>query len=260
MKAFELIEEITFLGHAPEKTCDTVKMGDIRKEISKVAVCMIPTVDIIRKANEWGADMMIVHEPIFYDHWDNAKGDPVTAAKQKLLEKGGMIIYRYHDHMHFRENDEITEGELYYLGLKGSIEKVSDTVCSIMTLEEPVSALELAKLIEQKLGLAHVRISGAVNKKSTRVALCFGATGSVHRILSETDAQIALAGEICEWKDAEYARDAAALGMNKSLIVMGHVGSERDGMRLLAHRLQKKHTDVEIKYFECDEVYALTRN
>ena len=67
--------------------------------------------------------------------------------------------------------------------------------------------------------------------------------------------EIVLTGEACEWKLGEYARDAAALGFNKTLIVMGHIGSERDGMRLLTHRLQERHADLDIRYFECGEVY-----
>ena len=64
-----------------------------------------------------------------------------------------------------------------------------------------------------------------------------------------------LTGETCEWQLGEYARDAAALGMNKSLIVMGHIGSERAGMYHLAKTMEKDYPDLEIKYFECDEVY-----
>ena len=42
---------------------------------------------------------------------------------------------------------------------------------------------------------------------------------------------------------------------DKTLIVMGYIGSERDGMRLLTERLQQWHNDLEIRYFECGEVY-----
>ena len=68
-----------------------------------------------------------------------------------------------------------------------------------------------------------------------------------------------LTGETCEWMVAEYARDAAALGFNKSLIVMGHIGSEIDGMRLLADRIKKSYPIFETKYIECEEVYTYTK-
>ena len=39
---------------------------------------------------------------------------------------------------------------------------------------------------------------------------------------------------------------------------MGHIGSERDGMRLLAEKLKKAYPVFETKYIECGEVYTYT--
>ena len=64
--------------------------------------------------------------------------------------------------------------------------------------------------------------------------------------------------EACEWQVCEYVRDAAELGINKSVIVMGHVGSERNGMRLLCEKLVDDHSDIQFKYFENEEVYSYT--
>ena len=77
-------------------------------------------------------------------------------------------------------------------------------------------------------------------------------------MLTDESVQMVLTGEACEWKLAEYARDADALGKNKTLIVMGHIGSERDGMRLLAKRLSENYSEFETQYFECGEVYTYT--
>ena len=70
MKASELINELIDGAITPERTCDTVKAGDAEKEIKKVAVSMFATVDIIRQVTEWGADMLIVHEPTYYNHME----------------------------------------------------------------------------------------------------------------------------------------------------------------------------------------------
>ena len=77
-------------------------------------------------------------------------------------------------------------------------------------------------------------------------------------LLQRDDVEIVLTGEACEWMLGEYARDAHALGFNKTLIVMGHIGSERDGMRLLAEKLKKAYPVFETKYIECGEVYTYT--
>ena len=258
MKAKELIEEINTNGYASENTCDTVKAGNAEKELKKVGVTMFATVDTVRAAMEWGADMLIVHEPTYYEHMENYIPCEVVDRKKALIEESGMVVYRYHDRMHNRDTDQITEGELHYLGLSGKFEKTPHFASYTLTLDTPVTALELAKRMEHALGIRHVRIAGERDKKSTKLALCFGTPGGVFELLRDESIEIVLTGEACEWMLAEYARDAAALGINKTLIVMGHIGSERDGMRLLAERLGERHTDIEIKYFECGEVYTYT--
>lgn len=259
MKAIELIEELKS-GAFPLKarTCDTVKSGNPEKEIKKVATAMFATVDVMKGVKEWGADMLIVHEPTYYDHYEEMISNPVTEAKKKLIEDSGIVLFRYHDYMHHREMDQIPEGEIHYLGLKGKFEKTQYSASYMYYLDEPITALDLAKKIEKELNIKHVRIAGERNKKSSRIALCFGTPGGVYDLLRDENVDIVLTGEACEWMLGEYARDASALGYNKSLIVMGHIGSERDGMRLLAEKLSKNYTSFETKYFECGEVYTYT--
>ncbi len=258
MKAYELFNEIIKGGHADTKTCDTKKAGDPNKELKKVGVTMFATVDTVKKAREWGADMLIVHEPTYYDHFEEIDELPVVKEKRKLIEESGITVYRYHDYMHHRDVDQIPEGEVYYLGLKGRTEKTPYSASYMFYSDEPISAYELATKMENELGIKRVRIAGTHDKKSTKIALCFGTPGGVFELLSSEDVEILLTGEACEWKLAEYARDADALGINKTLIVMGHIGSERDGMRLLAKRLSETHTEFETRYIECGEVYTYT--
>ena len=258
MKAKELFEEIIKGGNADMKTCDTLKAGNPNKELNKVAVTMFATVETVKRAKAWGADMLIVHEPTYYDHFEEIDDLPVVLAKRKLIEESGITIYRFHDYMHDREIDQIPEGEIYYLGLKGRVEKTPYSASYLFTADEPTTALELANKMENELGIKRVRIAGTRDKKSTKIALCFGTPGGVFELLCDESIEIVLTGEACEWKLAEYARDADALGINKSLIVMGHIGSERDGMRLLAKRLSEKHTEFETCYIECGEVYTYT--
>ena len=92
MIAKELINALNEGSPTPEKTCDTIKYGDEQKELKRVAVCMIGTADVIRAAHEWGADMLIVHEPIYYDHMDRVSDDPVTQAKLSLVTENDMVF------------------------------------------------------------------------------------------------------------------------------------------------------------------------
>ncbi|MBO5845248.1 MAG: Nif3-like dinuclear metal center hexameric protein [Clostridia bacterium] len=256
MLAKELIAKLTEGAITPERTCDTIKAGEEERELHKVAVTMFATVDILKEVSAWGADMLIVHEPTYYDHMDVMSDTPVTNAKKELIEKSGLVIYRFHDHAHFRPTDLIPEGEFHYLGLTGKLEPTEYSASSLFTLDTPITALELAKKMQTELGIAQPRIAGDRNCKVTRIGACFGTPKGVLELLQTDGVDIVLTGEACEWKIAEYARDAAALGMNKALIVMGHIGSERDGMRLLVERMKRNFTEFETRYFECGEVYS----
>ena len=257
MKAYELIAKLNEGATTPEITCDTVKAGDVEKEIKKVAVSMFATVDIVRAVKEWGADMLIVHEPTYYNHMEVIENETdVIRAKRALIEESGLVIYRYHDNMHYRAVDLITEGELHYLGLTGKLEKTQFFGSSMLTSDTEISALELARKMKNDLGIAHPRIAGNRDAKVKHIAACFGTPRGVLDLLQSNDVDIVLTGEACEWMIGEYARDAAALGLNKALIVMGHIGSERDGMRLLVEKMKKKYDTLETRYFECGEVYT----
>ena len=94
--------------HDYSNSCDTLKCGNPETEIRKVAVSMFATPEVIRAAARWGGQLLIVHEPTFYDHYDkHLEHDPVTAAKEQLLRETGLAVWRYHDHPHVKYKDMI---------------------------------------------------------------------------------------------------------------------------------------------------------
>ena len=258
MQVKEIFDYLKSLSKVENSDTDTLKIGSWDKEVKKAAVCMIATVDVIKRAAEWGADLIITHEPTFYNHEDKIEDDPVTAEKIKLLNKYGLSIIRFHDYMHGCEPDMIGKGELYYIGLEGDYVKGRFFAVNRFICKNEITALELAKLLEEKLNIKHIRICGARNLKCKTISACFGTPGGVFEELRDDDVQIVLTGEACEWQLGEYARDAAALGKNKSLIIMGHIGSERDGMKYLTEILKEKYEEIEFEYFDCKEVYTYT--
>ena len=262
MKAHELMERLYALSvRSFDNTCDVLKAGNPDRELKKVAVCCITTADVIKQAHEWGADLIITHEPIFYDHMEiKLKNDIVTDMKTKLIEDTGMTIYRFHDFCHGAEPDMIAAGMLKYLGIKGEYISGGQFGVNNFICETPMTAREIALMFEKNLGVKHVRICGTADKPCTKVKTCFGTPGGVFEALRSSDTEIVLTGEACEWMLGEYARDADMLGITKSLLIIGHMGSERDGMRYCADYISENFTEFETKYFDCGEVYTYTES
>ena len=260
MKAIDVMNEI--FSWAPgdyTRTCDTLKAGSPDREVQRVAVCCFNTPQVIRDAAAWGADLLITHEPTYHDHWDNEPVTPVAVAKRQLLESTGMTVYRYHDHPHLAAEDMICLGEVEALGLPGRVlpREGAPIGHTHYLLDTPITPRALAAHIERVMELQHVRISGAADAPCTHLVMAWGASSCLMEELAG-DGEIILAGEACEWREAEYARDAAALGFKKALLVLGHCGSERDGMKYIAGLIQKRFPALEVKYFRSEEVFTYT--
>ena len=257
MKISDMISELETWNEIPvarATTCDVVKVGEKDREVHKVAIAMFGTMEVLEKVFDWGADFLIVHEPLFYDHMDQPDNDVQVAAKQKILKDSGLTVYRFHDYAHCMVPDMIYEGEIRYAGLKGRCAGSIRHACTGFILDEPMTAAELAETLEKNLGIPHIRVAGCLDKKSNRIACAFGSPGALTDLYREYD--YILAGEIWEWKDAEYARDAAHMGRNKAILAMGHETSERAGMMYMQTLCEQRFPGIEFRYFESGSVFA----
>lgn len=237
---------------------DVLVYGDPFRNAEKVAVCMIATPDVLKRAADWGADFLITHEPTFHDaiaHFadgDIYSNDPVYLAKKELIQKLDIPIYRFHDHSHFTQVDKIHAGLVKKLGFPGEFDGIRTLI-----LDRAVSVDELEKIIAVRLGLKHIRFVGQRNKSVKSISLCAGAWGEkcLYEQLNRSDVDVVICGEICEWSICEYVRDSAQLGMDKALFILGHMGSEKCGMEYVSDYINENISGVTAAYFECEEVY-----
>ncbi len=262
MQAHEVLEQlIEMSGVRRNPTVDTLKAGRDDKEVKKVAFCFTATPDIIKSAAEWGADVIITHEPTYHDHFDNRNENAVTAAKKKLLDDNDITVYRYHDHPHFASGgDMIHLGFLRKAGLDGKLSRdESGRPISLFDFASPVTPREIASLLAKNLNLKHIRIIGAADDKMTKGVLCLGACGDITSdILRDSDRELVIAGEISEWKNGCFVRDAAELGMKKAMILLGHCASERDGMEYIRDMWAERYGSMaESRYFDIPELFTL---
>jgi hypothetical protein len=100
-------------------TVDTFKAGNPDTPITGIAVTMMATLDVLERAAAAGDNLIITHEPTFFDHLDKATGlsagenDAVLREKREFIEKHGLVIWRFHDHWHARNPDGIEVGMVH---------------------------------------------------------------------------------------------------------------------------------------------------
>ena len=257
MKVNDIISILKKDATLPPKTCDSIKVGDLDSPVTHIGVTMTATIDTVKKAKEAGCDFLIVHEPTFYTHFEEWRENALIEEKTRLLTEAGITLYRHHDGMHFRKNDTITAGMVSAIGLKGRIESTEHLGSSLFYLDTPLSVKALTDQLKSRLSLKQLRVAGKTDGCIRCLALCFGTPAGVFELLRDDGVDCVLTGEACEWQLGEYARDAAALGKQKSLVVMEHIASEKAAMRVLADELSARFPNIPVTYFDTESVYTV---
>src|SRR5262245_50461239 len=104
-----------------EQTVDTFKAGDPEARVTGVAATMMATFDVLKRAAAAGKNLIITHEPTFYDHLDKIEdlekeNDAVLSTKLAFIKEHNLVIWRFHDHWHMRRPDGIRTGMIRALG------------------------------------------------------------------------------------------------------------------------------------------------
>jgi len=245
-----------------EPTVDTFKAGDPQAPVTGIAVVMMSTLDVLQRAAAAGSNLIITHEPTFYDHNDRtsdleAENDAVLAAKQAFIKSHGLVIWRFHDYWHRRRPDGIQTGMVHKLGWDGRKLHRNDT---LFVLPETTVA-KLASDIKKRLGIRALRVVGVPEMKVTKVGLSAGFPGfaAQRHLLQSDDVQVLVMGEAHEWETIEYAVDAVTANRGKALIVLGHIPSEQAGMEECARWLKTFVTEVPITYISTPEPFWLAK-
>lgn len=229
----EVIDQIIaqIPGGKKAQTVDTVKTGNPADQVKGIVTTFLATVDVIRQAAEKGANLIITHEPTFYNHTDEVDwlaNDSVYAYKKSLIDEHGIVIWRFHDYWHTYRPDGILHGLLQDLGWQEYLDNTRENICVI----PPNNLEQLATFFKQKLGLKRTFFIGNADMSCSNIAMLPGAWGSrPHIDYLQKDIEVLVIGEVNEWETVEYVRDAAAAGMQKGLIILGHAESEEPGMR-----------------------------
>lgn len=256
MKKYEIIDKIlAYHPHLPDYNgCDEWKAGDQDSECTGVVTALSPTINVIKKAAELDANLIVVHEPTFYTSldepgWFEDFPNSVYEEKQKLLDEHGISVWRDHDHMHAHQPDSIFTGVLKYMGWdKDFTVEVSGAGFAHFIVNIPETTVgELCKKIIDTIGLNGLRYIGDPDAKVSTLALVghlgamtFDKTRSDGKMWEygvqiidtlERKADVIIPGEIIEWTVLSYVRDAVQLGKAKAAINMGHFNWEELGMK-----------------------------
>lgn len=237
------------------ESCDGFKSGSPDDECTGIVSALVPTIEVIQKTAELGANLLFVHEGTYYmtpdyPDWHTDFPNAVCDVKKLLLEQNQIAVYRDHDGMHLHKPDSIFTGVMKYLGWEPYYAGDNQNVPFYYLFHLPECTVqELREELMEKLQLNGLRYVGRADSRVKNVAivghLCPGIWGEEKEdecghyrdystaLIREFEAgrvDVIIPGELIEWNVVAYIRDAAQLGQNVACLNVGHFNVEELGM------------------------------
>jgi putative NIF3 family GTP cyclohydrolase 1 type 2 len=231
---------------------DVFKAGNPETEVRGIATTGMSTFNLLRRASAKGRNLVITHEPTFYNDRDLSAGleaDPVYVAKQRFIADNRLVVWRFHDHAHSMRPDPLVAGSARALGWTQYASPADPRLYVI----PPTTLRALAGDIARRLDDHGIRIVGDPDMKVSRIAL--GPGYGIPPLTADVD--ISIGGETAEsGGNAEYALDAASAGQPKGMIILGHMMSEDHGMQEVAEWLRTFLNGIPIEFIPAGEPFA----
>ena len=235
---------------------DTFKAGGPATTVTGIATTAFASFDVVRRAVADGLNMIIPHEVTFWNDRDDVtlvNGDPLYRRKADFLAQNNVVIFRMHDHMHDQRPDFLYVGSARELGLDAKYETAPNS--HRFTIPETTLG-RLAADVKKRVGARALRVVGDPNARVSRIQLGVGyATPSVN----DAAVDVVISGEQQEvdggFDNPEYVLDAAALGIPKGWIMLGHAVSEEAGMLEMAQWISGFVTEVPVRLVKAGEPF-----
>lgn len=262
MKKSEIIKKILAYhpGIESYSGCDEYKSGFEEEECSGIVSALVPTMEVLEKTVALGCNLLITHEPIYYQTpdyptWRGSFENHVQKEKERYIREHRITVWRDHDHMHIHQPDSIFTGVIKYLDWEPYINTdITGSFPMFYVFDLPkCTVAELGSQLKEKIGMNGLRIIGNPEDEISRIALAahlypdsfmkdeIKEDGYYHsydmeimKYMEESDIDAIIPGEIIEWTILSYIRDAAYMGRKKACFNIGHFNLEELGMKYAA--------------------------
>lgn len=235
---------------------DTFKSGNLDTPVKGIATTMFASFDMIQRAAAAGLNMIIPHEDTFWNDRDDVtivSADPLYKQKRDFLVAHDVVIFRMHDHMHVQRPDFTYVGSARELGLDAKYETPPGS--HRFTLPETTLGA-LAQELKRRVGVRALRVVGDPSVKVSRIQL---GVGYATPPANNPDVDVVISGEQQEvdgsFDSPEYVLDAAALGIPKGWIMLGHAVSEESGMLEMAEWIKSFVPEVPVRLVKAGEPF-----
>jgi putative NIF3 family GTP cyclohydrolase 1 type 2 len=228
------------------QTVDGFKAGDPGTAVTGIAVTVLATTDVLRRAAAAGQNLVITQEPLYYaaneDPGNRAK-DPVYLAKKAVIDEHRLVVFRFSEHWNARQPNDSAQALAATLRWTSELPDAPQTY---RIAETPLAAL--AAQIRNRLAIrGGLRMVGQPTLRVRTIYVAPGTTSLAMAVTNLAKADAILAGEPREWEAIPYALDTWSSDRGKGLISIGRMVSEGPGMSACARWIRSLVPEVGVE-------------
>ena len=225
------------------------------REVKKVLISLDTTNEVIDKAVDEGADVIISHHPLFFGGLGNINALTFDGARAVKLAKHGIATMSFHTRLDALDGgvNDILAG---LLGLS-EVETVGDErIMRVGELEEETDAQKFAKLVKSRLSHGEGEREASVTlypvgRKVKRVAVTGGSGGDEIALAAQNGADTYVTG------DMKYHQLLSAADFNVNLITAGHFFTEYPVCFFLRETVRSLCPEAEIETVFSNRIFDI---
>jgi putative NIF3 family GTP cyclohydrolase 1 type 2 len=260
MKAKELeaaIAEVLKPEYGNEGEFNGLKIGDPKRNVTKMGFCWSPTAKVLEEAASLGCQAVFSHEIPYIPGKSSAIGlpedhpeIPANRARRLLYEEHGLILIQHHSTLDNWPIWGMPRALADAIGLDPETADWPRHDVPVLPIE-PQPVRNFAARVRDSLGMTGIGVSGDLDRTVTRVGLVIGGFGKQWRV-SELPraggADCMITGELLDYA----AR--AAIEADMAVIQASHYTTETPGVKkLMEYMTPRLEEQVETVYLDCGE-------
>lgn len=211
------------------------------RDVKKIMVALDANDEVIEKAVQAKADLLITHHPMIFGSIKSVTTDTFIGNRIITLIENGISYYAMHTNydvcaMADLNADMLGLTETEVLAYTGEDEGLG----RVGTLKEPMNYYDFAAFVKKVFELPDVRCYGDGNAEIRTAAICSGSGKSLIGDALASGADVFVTGDI----DYHTGTDAWAKGLR--IIDAGHYGTEHCFENDMQKRLMKMFPELEV--------------
>lgn len=240
----------------PEKTVDRVIAGDPDKDVDRGLVTWMPNMKALRYAVDKGYELIICHEPTFWNHLDDIpEASPRTKDKVDFIEENRLIILRNHDCWDRWPEIGIPWAWAKFIGIEGQPVMFGQDSYQHRYDIGPTSLGEFANLIAgrcTRIGESQVQVTGDLKQPVSKIGIGTGCACDIETFIRMgCDCSIVCDDGSVYWANIQMAED-----IGHPVIRVNHGTSEEPGMVTLTEYINQ-NLQIQAEHFPHGATFQL---